>query len=167
MRSGALIAPLLGALALGLAAAPALGAPPAGKFSGATEQERAVTFTLKAGKVRAFAAGVNTFCTTAGDSRFEIDALANIPPMPVRGGRFSYTLPGSQAPDGIIEMSVTGRIIGRTARGTITLTRPDSTFDASEGRVVFGICAGNNVTWTAKLKGKAAPRARARAAVRG
>ena len=79
---------LVAAAALALAASAQAVPPTNGTYSGRTDQSRAVTFRIKGGKVLAFQAGVLTYCTTQGDNRFETDAIANLPAIPVVGNRF-------------------------------------------------------------------------------
>ena len=49
-------------------------------------------------------------------------------------------------------MEVSGCITGSKAKGTVTLSRPDSHYDASEGMTYFGACAAYNRPWTAKVR---------------
>ncbi|HEU4656594.1 MAG TPA: hypothetical protein VFR97_03675 [Capillimicrobium sp.] len=79
--AAALAALLLAVLVI---AAPAGAAVAPGPYEGDTDQNRAVSFTVKGGKVRAFQAGVMTFCQAGTDSGFETDAVANVPPMKIR-----------------------------------------------------------------------------------
>jgi hypothetical protein len=131
-------------------AVPAHAAVKAGAYKGDTDQNRAVTFKVKGGKVTGFQAGVMTFCSAGGESSFETDAVANVPAIKVsRSGRFTWTAPDDT--DGIIEMTVTGRISGRTAKGKVVLRRPHSTYDSSAGMTVFGQCSAER-TWTAKRR---------------
>ena len=74
--------------ALTVFAAVAVAAPPKkGSYSGKTSQNRAITFKVSGGKVKAFSGGVNMIC---GQSGLQFDAA--IPPgaMKLKGGRFSY-----------------------------------------------------------------------------
>jgi hypothetical protein len=142
--------PAAAVLAAALLAVPAADAAvSAGAYKGKTDQNRAVTFKVKKGKVVAFQAGVMTFCNTMGANRFQTDAVANVPDMKVKGnGRFKWS--GDTEDDGTIEVS--GRITGSKAKGKVTLSRPDSNYDASEGVFRFGSCAANDRAWTAKLR---------------
>ena len=140
----------LAALAALLLAVPADAAVRGGAYKGKTDQNRAVTFKVKGGKVRTFQAGVMTFCQAGGESTFETDAVANVPPIRVaRSGRFRWTAPDDT--DGVIEMTVAGRIVGGRATGTVTLRRPHSRYDSSQGMVVFGQCSAER-KWTAKVR---------------
>ena len=138
------------ALAALLLAVPAHAAVKAGSYKGKTDQNRAVTFKVKGGKVSAFQAGVMTFCRAGTDSTFETDAVANVPAIKVaKSGKFRWTAP--EDTDGIIEMTVVGRITGKTAKGTLTLRRPHSSYDSSAGMVMFGQCFAER-KWTAKVR---------------
>jgi hypothetical protein len=151
MRSSRLPAAAVLAAAV-LAAVPAADAAVgAGSYKGKTDQNRSVTFKVKKGKVVGFQAGVMTFCNTMGANRFETDAIANVPAMKVKGnGRFKWS--GDLERDGTITMAVSGRITGSKAKGTLTLSRPDSNYDMSEGMTYFGACSANDRAWTAKLR---------------
>ncbi len=140
----------LAALAALLLAAPADAKVRTGSYKGDTDQNRTVTFKVKGGKVRTFQAGVMTFCSAGGESSFETDAVANVPPIKLkRNGRFRWTAPDDT--DGVIEMTVTGRITGGRAKGTLTLRRPHSRYDSSQGMVVFGQCSAER-KWTARVR---------------
>ena len=140
--------PLLPALALlTLLAAPSTGLGAGGAYKGKTDQNRAVSFKLSGGKVRTFQAGVLTYCNTNGNTRFNTDAVANLPAIPVRGGRFSYR---RDTDEGTVE--VKGRIAGKRASGTFTLTRPDSNYDASARQTYFGTCGAYDRKWSAKAR---------------
>jgi len=117
-------------------------------YKGRTDQNRAVTFKVANGQVRSFQAGVMTFCLAGTDSSFETDAVANVPPIRLdRAGRFSWTAPDDT--DGIIEMTVTGRVSGGKATGQVVLRRPHSSFE--DGMTVFGQCSAER-RWTAKAR---------------
>ncbi|MBX5440862.1 MAG: hypothetical protein IRZ32_04960 [Solirubrobacteraceae bacterium] len=119
-----------------------------GSYKGRTDQNRAVSFRVAGGQVRDFQAGVLTFCMAGGDSSFETDAVANVPPIRLGpGGRFSWTAPDET--DGIIEMTVTGRVRGGRATGTVILRRPHSSFE--DGTTVFGQCSAKR-RWTATAR---------------
>jgi len=140
----------LAALAALLLAVPADAKVRAGAYKGDTDQNRAVTFKVKGGKVRTFQAGVMTFCSAGGESTFETDAVANVPPIKLKAnGRFRWTAPDDT--DGVIEMTVAGRISGGRARGTVTLRRPHSRYDSGQGMVVFGQCSAER-KWTARVR---------------
>jgi len=141
MRSFLLLSALAGLL---VGAGPAAAA----SFKGRTDQNRAVSFTVANGQVRAFQAGVLTFCQAGTDSSFETDAVANIPPMKLdRAGRFSWTAPDET--DGIIEMTVTGQVKGGKATGRVVLRRPHSSFE--DGTTLFGQCSAKR-RWTATAR---------------
>lgn len=143
MRSLLVLSALAGLL---LSSAPASAAST--PFKGRTDQKRAVSFTVANGQVRAFQAGVLTFCLAGSDSSYETDAIANVPPMRLdRAGRFSWTAPDDT--DGIIEMTVTGRVRGGTATGTVVLRRPHSSFE--DGTTIFGQCSAKR-RWTANAR---------------
>ena len=143
--------PAVALLVAAAAAVPASAAVTSGAYKGRTDQERVVRFTVKGGKVRGFQAGVMTYCSTQGNSRFETDAVANVPAIRVKAnGRFKWR--GDIERDGTITMAVTGRITGSKAKGTVTLSRPDSNYDASAGMTYFGVCSANDREWTAKLR---------------
>ena len=117
-------------------------------FKGRTDQKRAVSFQVVNGQVRDFQAGVLTFCMAGSDSSFETDAVANIPAIRLSaGGRFSWTAPDET--DGIIEMTVTGRVTGGKATGTVVLRRPHSSFE--DGSTQFGQCSAKR-RWTATAR---------------
>jgi hypothetical protein len=131
-----------------VAAGPASAATAPGSYKGRTDQNRAVTFTVAGGKVRSFQAGVMTFCLAGTNSGFETDAVANVPPIRLdRGGRFSWTAPDDT--DGVIEMTVTGRIAGGKAKGKIVLRRPHSSYE--DGTTMFGQCSAER-SWAAKAR---------------
>ena len=117
--------------------------PKAGNYSGTTAQNRPVTFTVEGAQVTNFQAGVNTFCSTPGNSRVVIDAIANIPPMAIGpDGSFSYKgTPDQGNPE------IAGRITGGRATGTVGMNRGDSNY--SGGQLTFGACAASGVTWNA------------------
>jgi hypothetical protein len=139
-------------LAALLAATPtATAAVAGGHYAGRTDQNRVVDFKVKGGAVRGFVAGVLTFCNTMGDNRFETDAIAHVPAMKVKaGGRFAWS--GDIERDGTITMSVKGRITGSKVKGKVTLSRPDSYYDASQGMTMFGACAAYDRAFTAKRR---------------
>ena len=142
------------AAALVAVAAPSVAAAAAvkaGHYKGRTDQNRVVDFRVKKGKVVDFTAGVLTFCNTFGDNRFETDAVANVPKIKVKANG-SFKWGGDIERDGTITMEVKGKITGRKAKGTVTLSRPDSHYDSREGMTYFGACAANDRPWTAKLK---------------
>ncbi len=140
----------LAAAAALLFAAPADAKVRTGAYKGDTDQNRAVSFKVKGGKVRAFQAGVMTFCSAGGESSFETDAVANVPPIKVsRSGRFRWTAPDDT--DGVIEMTVVGRITGGKAKGTVTLRRPHSSYDSSAGMTRFGQCSAER-KWSARVR---------------
>ncbi len=142
--------PLIATLIALIAAVPAVAAVKAGSYAGRTDQNRAVSFKVSGGKVKSFQAGVMTFCMAGGDSSFETDAVANVPAIKVaKSGRFKWTAP--EDTDGLIEMTVVGRISGRTAKGTVTLRRPHSSYDSSAGMTRFGQCSAER-KWTAKVR---------------
>jgi hypothetical protein len=128
-------------------AGPAAAAGKDGAYKGRTDQNRAVTFTVKRGKVVAFQAGVMTFCTTFGANRFETDAIASLPAIPIKGNRFR--LKKDVERDGTITIEVCGTITGSKVKGKVTLSRPDSSYDASQGTTRFGVCAANDRPYTA------------------
>lgn len=136
------------ALAAGLIAGPAASAATTGSYKGRTDQNRAVHFTVKGGKVRGFEAGVLTFCNTMGNNHFETDAIANLPAIPIRGSRFD--LKREVEHDGQITVEVHGRFSGSKVTGKVTLRRPDSYYDASAGMTYFGACVANDRKFTAR-----------------
>lgn len=141
---------LLAAGAALLLAAPAHAAVASGAYEGETDQNRDVSFTVKKGKVVDFQAGVMTFCLAGGDNSFETDAVANVPPIRIaKDGRFRWTAPDDT--DGVIEMTVSGRITGAKAKGTVVLRRPHSQYDPSAGMTMFGQCSADR-PWTAKRR---------------
>lgn len=117
--------------------------PKAGNYSGTTAQNRPMTFTVAGGQVTNFQAGVNTFCSTPGNSRIVIDAIANIPPMALGpDGSFSYKGTSNQGnPD------IAGKITGGSATGTVGMNRGDSNY--SGGQFTFGACTASGVAWNA------------------
>lgn len=131
-------------------AAPAVAAVSPGSYKGRTDQNRAVTFKIKKNKVVDFQAGVMTYCTTQGDSRFETDAIANLPAIPIKGGKFH--LEKDVERDGTITIEVSGKVTGSKVTGKVTLSRPDSHYDASAGMTYFGVCAANDRKYTAKRR---------------
>lgn len=133
-----------GALA---AAAPAAAALPRGAYKGRTDQNRVVSFTVKRGKVRHFQAGVLTFCTTQGNDHYETDAIANLPAIPIHGSRFHLVRRDPE--HGQVKVVVRGRLRGSKVVGTVSLSRPDSYYDASDGMTYFGVCAANKRKFTA------------------
>lgn len=130
--------------------APAGAAVQPGAYAGTTDQKRAVSFTVKGGKVVDFQAGVLTHCMAGTDSGFETDAVANVPAIRIAAnGSFRWSAPDDT--DGVIEMTVTGRITGAKARGTVVLRRPHSSYDPSAGMVMFGQCQADR-PWTARRR---------------
>jgi hypothetical protein len=130
-----------------LALAPAAAAAGDGAYRGRTDQNRLVTFKIRAGKVVGFQSGVMTYCTTQGNNRFETDAIAKLPPIPIRGNRFH--LKKDVQRDGTITIEVSGTIVGAKVKGKVTLSRPDSNYDASAGMTYFGACAANDRVYSA------------------
>lgn len=128
-------------LALGILAGPAAAATTNGSYKGRTEQDRAVTFTLRKNKVHEFQAGVLTHCNTMYDNRFNTDAIANLPDISIKGGRFDYK-------DEDVE--VHGRLKGRRATGTVSLSRADSTYYG--GQTWFGTCSAYDLKFTARRR---------------
>jgi hypothetical protein len=119
------------------------GGPASGNYSGNTEQNRTLSFTVAGGQVTNFQAGVNTYCSTQGNSRFMVDAIANIPPMPIGpDGSFSHKSSAEGNPE------IAGRIVGGKATGTVGMNRGDSNFVPGEG-LKFGVCSASGVTWSA------------------
>ena len=117
--------------------------PKAGNYAGTTAQNRTMTFTVAGGQVTNFQAGVNTYCSTAGNSRFVVDAIANIPPLPIGAdGSFSYKGTSDQG-----NPEIAGRITGGSATGTVGMFRGDSNY--SGGQITFGGCSASGVTWNA------------------
>jgi len=117
--------------------------PKAGNYAGTTAQNRTMTFTVAGGQVTNFQAGVNTYCSTAGNSRFVVDAIANIPPMPIGpDGSFSYKGTSDQG-----NPEIAGKITGGSATGTVGMFRGDSNY--SGGQITFGGCSASGVTWNA------------------
>lgn len=131
-----------------IAAAAALAvAVTGGHYKGKTDQNRVVEFDVKKGKVVDFVAGVNTYCNTPGNSRLEIDAIGNLPPIKIKAnGTFKHSTEEDAT------MKVSGKISGKKATGKVTLSRGDSYYDSSQGMVVFGTCSGYDRPFTAKLK---------------
>ncbi len=128
--------------ALTVFAAVAVAAPPKkGSYSGKTSQNRAITFKVSGGNVKAFSGGVNMFC---GQSGLQFDAA--IPPraMRLRNGRFSYK--GRDKVDGN-NIEISGRVNGGKASGKLRMT--DSRYDA--GSQSFDTCAGSS-TWKTKRR---------------
>jgi hypothetical protein len=117
------------------------GAATNGAYKGRTDQNRAVTFTIKNGKVRAFQAGVLTHCNTMNNNRFSTDAIANLPAIPIKGSRFDYKDDDAE---------VHGRIRGAKVTGTVSLSRADSYYDSSQGMTFFGVCGAYDRKFTAK-----------------
>ncbi len=117
--------------------------PKAGNYSGSTAQNRTITFTVAGGQVTNFQAGVNTFCSTPGNSRIVIDAIANIPPMAIGpDGSFSYKGTSDQG-----NPEIAGKITGASATGAVGMNRGDSNY--SGGQLTFGSCSASGVTWNA------------------
>jgi hypothetical protein len=144
------LAPPAALVAALLLAVPARAAVAPGPYAGKTDQRRAVSFTVKQGRVVDFRAGVLTFCLAGDDSSFETDAVANVPPIRIaKDGRFRWSAPDET--DGVIEMTVKGRITGSTARGTVVLRRPHSDYDAAAGMTMFGQCSADRA-WTARRR---------------
>jgi hypothetical protein len=131
-----------------LASASASAVAASGSYKGRTDQNRAVSFRVADGQVRAFQAGVLTFCLAGSDSSMETDAVANVPAIRLdKAGRFSWTAPDET--DGIIEMTVTGRIKGGKATGSVVLRRPHTSFE--DGTTQFGQCSAKR-RWTATAR---------------
>ncbi|HEV2812646.1 MAG TPA: hypothetical protein VGW10_05275 [Solirubrobacteraceae bacterium] len=126
-------------------AQPAPSGPAAGTYSGTTEQQRPVGFTVEGSEVKNFEAGVNTWCTTMYNNRVVFDAIANVPPMAIGpDGSFSYT--GDETNG---NMKITGRITGTTATGTVGMMRGDTNY--SGGQMYYGQCSASDVPWSATL----------------
>ena len=138
MRRLSLLAALVAACTL--AVAPAAAAPTK-RFSGKNDQNRPLNFKVRSGKVVDFVGGINLFCIGEG-----IQFNAVIPPrsMRVRGGKFKYKGDDKEG-NGSIE--ITGRIIGRRARGTLTMVT--TRYSSSEGRVIS--CSADT-KWNARQK---------------
>lgn len=141
MRLSTPLAVLLVAFALGGPVGAVAAATSSGSFKGKTSQNRTVTFTVKAGKVTRFSAGVNMLC---GQSGLEFNAV--IPPraLAVSRGRFSYS--GRDRTDGT-NITIKGTLAGARASGTIRMT--DSRYDASNQS--FDACVGS-ARWTARRR---------------
>lgn len=123
--------------------APGATGPKAGNYTGTTAQNRTMSFTVAGGQVTNFQAGVNTYCSTPGNSRFQIDAIANIPPMALGAdGSFSYKGNSDQG-----NPEIAGKITGASATGTVGMSRGDSNF--SGGQLTFGSCSASGVTFNA------------------
>lgn len=119
------------------------GGPAAGNYSGTTDQDRPVTFTVADGRVTNFEAGVNTWCSTMGNQRVNFDAIANVPPMAIGpDGSFSYT---GDENDGNVE--IRGTVTGSTATGTVGMNRGDTNY--SGGQMYFGSCSASDIPWSA------------------
>src|SRR5687767_387789 len=132
-------------LPLALVAVPAQAAGTSGAYKGKTEQNRAVTFTIKKGKVHGFQAGVGAWCTTQGNQRLLTDAIANLPAIPIKGTRFDY-----KWEDDAGEGEVHGRISGSKVTGTVSLWRGDTNYD--NGQMYFGACSADDLKFTAKRR---------------
>jgi hypothetical protein len=115
------------------------GAATNGAYKGKTDQNRAVTFTIKKGKVHEFQAGVLTYCNTMYNSRYNTDAIANLPDIKIKKSKFDYK-------DDDVE--VHGRIKGKKVTGTVSLSRADSNY--SGGQIYFGTCSAYDRKFTAK-----------------
>jgi hypothetical protein len=117
--------------------------PAAGTYSGTTEQERPVGFTIEGGQVKNFEAGVNTWCNTMYNNRVNFDAIANVPPMTIGpDGSFSY-----EGDENNGNMKITGVVTGNTATGTVGMFRGDTNY--SGGQMYFGNCSASDVKWNA------------------
>ena len=114
-----------------------------GSYKGDTEQNRAVTFTIKKNKVVNFQAGIGAWCSTFGNQRMLTDAIANLPAIKIKGSRFDF-----KWKDDAGEGEVHGRIKGRKVTGTVSLWRGDSNYD--NGQMYFGGCSADDLKFTAK-----------------
>ena len=123
-----------------LGATPSLAATN-GKYKGKTDQNRAVTFTIKNNKVRAFQAGVMAYCSASGG--FRTDALANLPAIPIKGSRFDLVHKTDAG-----EFEVHGKVSGTRVTGTVSLWRGDSSFE--NGMTKFGSCSAMDRKFTAR-----------------
>lgn len=139
------MSPLRILLPLVLAVAPAQAAGVNGAYKGKTEQNRAVTFTIKKNKVLEFQAGVGAWCSTQGNQRLLTDAIANLPAIPIKGGRFDH-----KWEDDAGEGEVHGKISGTKVTGTVSLWRGDSNYEG--GQMYFGGCSADDLKFTAKRK---------------
>ena len=110
-----------------------------GAYTGRTDQNRAVRFTIKGGKVRGFEAGVLTHCNTFGNNRFNTDAIANLPAIRIKGSKFDYKDDDTE---------IHGRIKGAKVTGTVSLSRADSYYDGTQ--IQFGTCAAYDRKFSAK-----------------
>ena len=110
-----------------------------GSYKGKTDQNRAVTFTIKNGKVKEFQAGVLTHCNTMYNNRFNTDAIANLPAIKIKGSKFDYKDDDAE---------VHGKIKGKKVTGKVSLSRADSNYYG--GQMYFGTCAAYDRKFTAK-----------------
>ena len=117
--------------------------PRAGTYTGETAQQRPVGFVIEGNEVKTFEAGVNTWCSTMYNQRVVLDAIANVPPMPIGSdGTFSYT--GDETNG---NMKIAGTVTGGSATGTVGMNRGDTNY--SGGQMYFGSCSASDITWSA------------------
>ena len=115
-----------------------------GSYSGDTEQQRPVSFTVDGGQVKNFEAGVNLWCNTMYNNRVTFDAIANVPPLDIGSdGKFSY-----EGPSDTGNMKISGTVTGNTATGTVGMNRGDTNY--SGGQMYYGSCQASDVAWSAK-----------------
>jgi hypothetical protein len=137
------MSPVRLALLITALAVPSASAAVNGSYKGDTEQNRSVTFTIKKNKVRDFQAGMGLWCTTMGNQRLLTDAIANLPAIPIKGGRFDHAWE-----DDAGEGEVHGRIKGTKVTGTVSLWRGDTNYES--GQMYFGACSADDLKFTAK-----------------
>jgi hypothetical protein len=124
----------------------ALAAPSAAgggkRYTGKTDRNQAVNFTVSGGKVKDFAATVFVVCGD-GDNRFD----AVIPPkaLKIRGGKFSYK--GRDRVDNN-NIEISGRISGGKASGSVSLT--DTNYSVIDEQIYA--CTAGKPKWTANVK---------------
>jgi hypothetical protein len=120
MRHGSIRRPLV-MLAIGFAlvalAVPAWGAFSSGRYRGKTTQKLPVGFRVAKARVRSLTFTIDLKCSDGSTSR-AIDS--GFPSMPVsRSGRFSGNFDDSTGAENV---RIAGRLIGKTARGTLRVT---------------------------------------------
>jgi len=128
-------------VSLGLPVAPGLATGSSVTFAGKTSQKRKVSFRAAAKSVQWFSFQTRFVCS--GRSGFV--TRARFARIPRHGRRFSATFAAS---NGAVRTTITGRISGRHASGTI---RRRATFNAARkldrsGRLV----CRSSVRWTAR-----------------
>ena len=140
-KRATLVGATVAALALGGIAPPAS----AKTFRGKAANAGKITFKTSGAKVTGFR--LTTIALSCSDSAYDnTEASGPVAKIVVRNGKFRYDgYPQGEAGN---RMIVSGKIVGRKASGTITVT--NAHYDTTSSSTVF--CTSGKRRWTARVR---------------